>query len=637
MDWGKRLIKPDSQVIGIMMVFVVTILAKMMVLHWVMGVRQFFVHAALMNFATLAAIYSLLLYLFPRRYLSVFWGFHLLLTGLIFVNTIYFSHYFTLVPAGIVFQVGQLGGVSESIFALLRPLYFLYFVDTILLRIWIHKRKKPSSEIYETKAYRNGAFALAFIILSISIVGATQLVAHSTEGNLRPANLGMINYHIYDFFRFSQPAPAVDPDQAEEAVMAIEEEEADRRYEGLLEGRNIIVILAESLQTFPMEHRLAGQDITPALNELINKETLYFSNFYEQVGWGNTSDSEFVVHNGFYPSTTTYSYQAYEGNDFYTLPMHLKKQGYSTMAFHGNDPDFWGRRDAYPDQGIDRFFSAEEYEMNEIIGLGLSDYELFKQSIPWLHETPEPFYGFYITVSCHHPFILPEQYQWLDMPAEYDDTYLGHYLQSVHYMDQQIGYFLDVLKEEGFYENSAIIIYGDHQGVDMRNVEIEELVSRFIRKPYEEDEMFRVPLIIHVPGSEINEEITIAGGQIDFFPTIANLVGDPLDPGAVLGQDLLNIKGGFVAKQVHVSAGSFIDNEKIFIMSPEGLYDNSRAWYLETGEPAPLEEARKGYERALAEITLSEYVMENNLIGRVREHGLGGILDNIRFLLELEQ
>ncbi len=135
----------------------------------------------------------------------------------------------------------------------------------------------------------------------------------------------MINYHIYDAFRLTRPAPIVDPDQAEEAVQAIETEEADRRYEGLLEGRNIIVILAESLQTFPMEHQLAGQDVTPVLNELVQQETLYFSRFYEQVGWGNTSDSEFAIHNGFYPSTTTFSYQAYEGNNFYTLPMHLKK------------------------------------------------------------------------------------------------------------------------------------------------------------------------------------------------------------------------------------------------------------------------------------------------------------------------
>lgn len=637
MDWGKRLEKPDSQIISIISIFVITLLAKIMILHWIMGVRQYFIHAALMNFVTLTALYLLFLFLFPGRYLKAFWWVHLVVTGLIFVNTVYFSHFFTLVPVGSVFQVGQLGGVSESIFALMRPLYFLYFADTICLRIWVNKkkRKENSLSLYEEKPRRNGIYALAFISLSVALVGATQLIAFSTEGNLRPANLGMINYHIYDAFRITRPAPIVDPDQAEEAVQAIETEEADRRYEGLLEGRNIIVILAESLQTFPMEHQLGGQDITPVLNDLTNQETLYFSNFYEQVGWGNTSDSEFVIHNGFYPSTTTFSYQAYEGNDFYTLPMHLKKHGYSTMAFHGNDPDFWSRKSAYPGQGIDQFYSSDEFDMNEVIGLGLSDYELYKQSIPWLKETPEPFYAFYITLTCHHPFILPEQYQWLDLPAEYDDTYLGHYLQSVHYMDQQIGYFLNLLKEEGLYDDSAIIIYGDHQGVDMRNVEIEEQVSRFIGKPYEEDEMFRVPLMIHVPGSDIGEEITLAGGQIDFFPTIANLIGDPLDPGAVLGQDLLNIKEGFVAKQVHVSAGSFIDNENIFIMSPEGLYDNSRAWNYKTGEPVSLEETRKGYERALAEITLSEYVMENNLIGRVQEHGLGGILDNIRFLLEL--
>lgn len=638
MDWGKRIEKPNTHIIRMMTVFVITLLVKMMILHWIMGVRLYFIQAAIMNLMTLTGLFLLFIYFFPKNYFKAFWWMHLLVSGLIFVNTVYYSHFFTLVPVGSVFQIGQLGGVSDSIFALLRPIYFLYFVDTIYLRFWIKKKNKLyHSWYYDKKNRRNGIYAIAFMVLMFFMVGAINLVALSTEGNLRPANLGMINYHIYDAFRLTRPAPIVDPDQAEEAVMAIEEEEEDRRFEGLLEGRNIIVIQAESLQSFPMEHALADQEVTPVLNDLIRQDTLYFSNFYEQVGWGNTSDAEFVVHNGFYPSTSTFSYQAYEGNDFYTLPMHLEKQGYTSVVFHGNDPEFWSRQSAYPGQGIHHFYSAEDFEMNEMIGLGLSDYELYKQSIQWLKEKPEPFYAFYITLTCHHPFIMPEKYQWLNMPAEYEDTYLGHYLQSVYYMDQQIGYFINLLKEEGLYDNSAIVIYGDHQGVDMRNQEINEQVSRYINRPYQEDEMFRVPLMIHVPGSGVEEEITLAGGQIDFFPTMANLAGNPLAPDAVLGQDLLNIKEGFVAKQVHVSAGSFIDNEKIFIMSPEGLYDNSQSWNLKTGEPVPLEEARQGYERALAEITLSEYVMENNLIPRVQKAGLSGILDNIRFLLDLEK
>jgi len=180
-----------------------------------------------------------------------------------------------------------------------------------------------------------------------------------------------------------------------------------------------------------------------------------------------------------------------------------------------------------------------------------------------------------------------------------------------------------MLKEEGLYEDSIIVIYGDHQGLDMRNEEINDLLSSFLGKSYQEDEMFRVPLIIHMENSTLPKEISTAGGQIDFTPTIVKI-----EPDKILGKDLLNIEQGFVAKQVHVARGSFIDDEKIFIMSNDGIFENSIAWNIQTREAVDIEECRAGYERALAEVNLSEYILENNLISMVKEKGLEYIIDN---------
>jgi len=626
--------KPDAPTIKVIILFSMTLLLKMMILHQQMHIEVHYWLVVFMNLASLLAVFLLMAFLMkPEKRLNGFLWIHGLLTLLIFINTIYHSHFYTLVPAHSIFQIGQLGGVKGSIAALIRPLYFLYFIDTALLTILSWKKRLT---IGRSKKRHNPAYLLLLMPLIFSIGLAVHLLIQRTEGHLTPLNLGMLNYHMVDAVQLFRPA-AVDPELAEEAVTAIINEDDKRRYEGLLEGRNLFVIQAESLQTFVMEHPLGTQTITPVLNQLIQEDSLYFSRFYEQVGWGNTSDAEFVSHNSYYPSTKTFSYRAFEKNEFYSLPIHLKNHGYNTMVFHGNDPTFWNRENAYTGQGIDRFYASESFEMNELIGMGLSDRELFQQSIPILRKTPEPFYAFYITLTSHHPFIMPPELQNLKMPAVYEETVLGHYLQSVHYLDAEIGAFINLLKAEGLYDNAAIIIYGDHQGLDMRNEEANEQVSQFIGRPYEEDEMFRVPLIIHIPGSGLKEKVETTGGQIDFFPTIANLAGVPLPPNRVMGKDLLNIKEGFVAKQVHVAAGSFIDDEKVFIMSPDGLYENSRAWYLTTGEPVPLELCRDHYERALAEITLSEYILQNDLIPRVQEAGLESILDEIRQALQLEE
>jgi len=69
-----------------------------------------------------------------------------------------------------------------------------------------------------------------------------------------------------------------------------------------------------------------------------------------------------------------------------------------------------------------------------------------------------------------------------------------------------IGELIQSLKDEGLYEDSIIIIYGDHHGLKARNEETSELMKDFLGKEYHEEEMLRVPLIIHVPDSDLKEE-----------------------------------------------------------------------------------------------------------------------------------
>ncbi len=625
-------LQQDWHFITLALIFSSIILCKMMLLHAVMNIRTNLMQITLTNFSTLMILYLVVFIITPSRWFGVFVSLHIALSSLVFINTVYYSHFFTLVPASSVFQMGQIGGVTDSILALIKPVYLLYYIDTVVL--WYRYRLlNLTTTRYELR--RSKVYMGVLLILVSGMILSLVNISQKTEGHLTPVNLGMLNYHVVDILGFFRPS-IVDPKITEEAVVEVIEEEEDLKWQGLLAGRNIIVIQAESLQAFVIGREINDQEITPMLNRISQTDSFVFENFYEQVGWGNTSDAEFISHNSFYASTKTFSYKAYENNTFRTLPMLLKESNYTTMVMHGNDPEFWQRRNAYEGQGIDRFYSSTEFDMNQVIGMGLSDEELFHQSIKWLKATPTPFYAMYITLTSHHPFELEDHYKSLVMPDVYQDTMLGNYLHAVHYLDKAIEGFIHQLKQEGLYESSAIVIYGDHQALDMRNEEANQEMSRFLDKPYTEEEMFKVPLIIHIPGSRIQEKVTTAGGQIDFFPTMANLIGKPIEPDKVMGKDLLNIQEGFVAKQVHVAAGSFIDNEKIFIMSPDGIYENSRAWKLNSGEGIPLKDCREGYDRAMAEVALSEYILQNDLVVELNEMGLQGILDDIRLMLKME-
>ncbi len=584
------------------------IFTKLLVFHNFIDIQYRSTLVSLLNVLTSICIFSIANFLFRRRKNEIFIVLYMALTTLLFFDSLYYSHFFTLIPINAIYQVGHLSAVSGSVRTLLKPVYFLYFIDwPIIIYLYFRGRRTATADTQRRKPRQLSWVLLLFLCIFFG----NQQVKLAAGGFYTPFNLGTYNYHIYDVYRLLGKTPLVDN---ADAWMEILEDEAPenpvKNYNGLLEGKNIIVIQAESLQGFVLNREVEGQYITPVLNQLISKDTLNFSRYYEQVGWGNTSDAEFVTHNGLHASTINFSYKQYEDKQLFSLPMLLKQKDYETIVFHGNEPDFWNRRSMYPTIGFDKFISSEELNMEEIIGIGLSDKSLFKQSIEHLKELQKPFYSFYITVTSHYPYVMEEEHKGLSLEI-YEDTLLGNYLQTVNYLDSAIGELIEELKREGLYEDTAIIIYGDHHGLDARNEEIYEEMTDFLGKPYQEDEMDRVPMLIHIPQSNLKQEIETVGGQIDFYPTIANLIGLETDEENLIGKDLLNTKEGFAVQQVHTGKGSFIDNEIMFMISKDGIFENSRAWNIHTGEPVELEEAREGYERAIAEIFLSEYIIEN--------------------------
>lgn len=598
------------------------ILIKLMIFHQYIGVEQQFWILTLKNFCLVLALYSFIFLVREERRKRTFYIVHFLFSLLLFVDAVYYSNFFTLVPVYSVYQIGQIGTVSDSVWYYLKPKYLLFFADFFIL--FFYERHSIGYEEFKiikiTKKWRKvvALFSLTFII---GIMGISQRIVGESQGLYTPYNLGVLSYHMYDVAKFVSK-PDVKPQKVEKVIEDITPDQPQLKGFGLGLNKNVIVIQAESLQGFILDKTIEEQEITPFLNRLLRDDTLYFSRYYEQVGWGNTSDAEFISNNGLYPSSGLYSYKEYEGNTFKTLPLLLKEKGYETMVFHGNEPDFWNRKTIYPKQGFDQFISLDELEADEMIGVGLSDSSLFRQAIPILKKQNTPFYSFFVTLTSHHPFVMDKKYCKLTLPQEYEGTILGDYIQSVHYFDHALEGFIKDLKENGLYEDTVIILYGDHKAFRVEDEEHKELLSHFLGKPYEEDEMYRIPLFVHMPGQSIQEEIHCVGGQVDFLPTIANLLGLSLPPYRFLGKDLLNEEKGFAVLQPHTGRGSFIDDEKIFILGKDGRFENSKAWNLKTGKPVPLEECREGYDRAVAEVTTSEYILEYDLVPAVWEEGL---------------
>ncbi|NLK75779.1 MAG: LTA synthase family protein [Clostridiales bacterium] len=386
------------------------------------------------------------------------------------------------------------------------------------------------------------------------------------------------------------------------------------KHYGIGRGKNLIVIQLEAFQEFVINREYEGQEITPNLNKLLERDTIFFDRYYSNTGKGNTADAEFTSMNSLYPLIDGEIYRLYEKNTFRGLPWLLKEQGYDTFVVHGFEGEFWNRENAYPYQGFNDYISMEDLEQDEIIGMGISDKSVFRQLSEILKVQKEPYFSFVITLTNHHPYVLEEQFQTLELKEEDQGTAFGSYLQTVRYTDEAIGQFIDDLKAMGLYDNTVIALYGDHHGLNCGMEENQTRMTEFLGKPYDYDEMLNVPLIIHVPGSGVKEKNSITGGQIDFMPTISNIMGIDIDDAFIVGQDLVNAEEGFVAFTTYLFEGSFVKDDLMFQISREGIFEGSRAWNIETGQEEDASLYKKEHERALLLKKISKEILEQNLI-----------------------
>lgn len=474
---------------------------------------------------------------------------------------------------------------------------------------WVSRRKKPLTAL------------LIICLLLFNFSGSSLITSLS--------NQEIYSYHLKDILA-KLTGNSLNPTGSEYMSSFVDsyEKEKDGPLFGVAKGRNLIVIQIESLQNMVINKTYNGQEITPNLNEIIKGDTVYFDHYYQQIGSGNTSDAEFATNNSIYGSLSSYTYKLFADNYFRGLPKLLKEQGYETAVYHAHeDRSFWNREQAYQSLGFDTYYGGiggtenGQFDMTEWMGWGLTDTEFFKQSMPYLKEMKQPFYSFIITLSNHHPYLMLDQYQFIDLLPEDEGTIFGNYLNSAAYTDYAIGQLIQQLKEEGIYDNSVIAFYGDHLGLPKSDEEIFKSVSRFLGKEYDFDTMMNIPLIITVPGAdrEMNQTVSISGGQLDFLPTIAYLMGfDSLDT-VYLGHNLLTVDSGFVAEQTYMTKGSFFQDEIAYEMSRDGVFENGRAWNIRTGKPVPVKDCYEGYMKSMGLINTSEYILKNNVLKKIFE------------------
>ncbi|XJZ25782.1 LTA synthase family protein [Bacillota bacterium Lsc_1132] len=552
--------------------------------------------------------------LFKKRTKLVMIIINFLLSFLLYANIVYYRFFNDFITVPVLMQAkvnaGQLGDSATS---LMSPFDIFFFTDTIVL---IFLALKVFNKVTETnrKAFKIVLlFSITTFLFNLGLAekDRPQLLTRSFDRNYLVKYLGAYNFTIYDIIQniksSSQRALADSSDVTDvENYRKANYASPNPEYFGKAKGMNVIYVSLESFQNFMIGYKLNGQEVTPFLNSLTrDPNTFYFDNFYHQTGQGKTSDAEFLMENSLYPMSQGAVFVNKAQNTYQATPAILKGLGYTSAVFHGNYKTFWNRNVMYKALGYDQFFDAEYYSMTDENkkNYGMKDKPFFKESMPLLKSLKQPFYTKFISLSNHFPFEMDPGDTEFPV-GDFGDTVVNQYFQSSNYMDQALEQFFNDLKASGLYDNTVIVLYGDHYGIsENHNEAMKKVLGVPEITPTINAELQEVPLFIRVPGVKGGVQHQY-GGEVDVRPTLLHLLGIDTKDYIEFGSDLLS--------KDHRNWALFRNGD---FVSPTVTQVNEKCYTTGTNNLAPDSNACKEIDNKVkTELTMSDEVVYKDLL-----------------------
>lgn len=580
-----------------------------------------------------------------KLFYSLAFGIYLLLFIWLISNSIYYREFTDFVTVNTMLASSKVSaGLGAAALELFRPWDVIYILDFpilafFFLKKWIRMDNRPFN--------KRASFAVTS--LSAMLFSANLFLAEIDRPEL--LTRGFSNYYVVRalglpaFLGYSANqtyAANKERSKASEADLKPVEEyiqqhyaKANPEYFGMAKGRNVIYIHLESFQQFLIDYKLKVDDkeyeVTPFLNSLYHsKETFAFSNVFNQVKAGKTSDAETMIETGLFGLNQGSFMVNYGGtNTQQAAPFILSKNGYNSSAvFHGNAGSFWNRNTAYKQWGYNYFFDASYFtkqDSSNSFQYGLNDKYMLKDSIKYLERLQQPFYTKFITVSNHYPYTTSLSGDDLGFPlAKTQDETINGYFATANYLDSSIKAFFDYLKESGLYKNSIIVLYGDHYGIsNSRNPALAPLLGKNSEtwSSYDNAMLQRVPYMVVIPGMDKGGIIDTYGGEIDMLPTLEHLLGIESNKFLQVGQDMLSPDHDQIV--AFRSANYFV--------TPEYTSYSGRTYYTKTGEEITnpdektKEELDKIREAANLQLKISDSIQTGDLLRFFKGNDLGKV------------
>ena len=494
-----------------------------------------------------------------------------LLDVLLVANLMYFRTYYSAIPASSYLEAGNLADFKASVTDSLRWADIVLPLITIATAVMAFRYKTTKRQPL-TAVLKWWAAPLAGFALLLTGVNLCKGGFHKSLRSVRQsAYLCSADAPIFSVFgcivyEITDAAEPITPEKQAEIERWLASQPKHQPADSVTEKRsNLLIVFAESLESWVLEKKVDGKEITPCLNRLLKeKSTLYAPNVLTQVKGGRSIDAQLMICSGLLPLMSgTYS-SLYYDNTFYTLQKAMRGLKHSRSYLLTIDKvSTWNQGAVARSFGTDTIISYHDFKMTEAFGTHkrIGDASFFQQCREKIErgevwKPGESVYMQFVTYSGHAPFKLPDHLRTITLPASIPEK-AADYMTTAHYTDKAIGDFVAYLKTLPQYKETIVVIVGDHEGLASYR---QELVGNPACRGLVSDKQLTPFIVLNSPVGMRYDKFM---GQIDIYPTLLNLMQldayrwhglgqsilDPRKQGVAVGS-VMNVEGTGSDKEV---------------------------------------------------------------------------------------
>ncbi len=494
-----------------------------------------------------------------------------LLDVLLVANLMYFRTYYSAIPASSYLEAGNLADFKASVTDSLRWADIVLTLITIATAVMAFRykttKRQPLTAVLKWWAAPLAGFALLLTGVNLCKGGFHKsLRSVRQSAYLCSADAPIFSVFGCIWYDITDAAEPITPEKQAEIERWLASQPKHQPADSVTEKRsNLLIVFAESLESWVLEKEVDGKEITPCLNRLLKeKSTLYAPNVLTQVKGGRSIDAQLMICSGLLPLMSgTYS-SLYYDNTFYTLQKAMRGLKHSRSYLLTIDKvSTWNQGAVARSFGTDTIISYHDFKMTEAFGTHkrIGDASFFQQCREKIErgevwKPGESVYMQFVTYSGHAPFKLPDHLRTITFPASIPEK-AADYMTTAHYTDKAIGDFVAYLKTLPQYKETIVVIVGDHEGLASYR---QELVGNPACRGLVSDKQLTPFIVLNSPVGMRYDKFM---GQIDIYPTLLNLMQldayrwhglgqsilDPRKQGVAVGS-VMNVEGTGSDKEV---------------------------------------------------------------------------------------